>query len=91
MGPVTLPKGSEGSQTVLKARGPAGRDMAVVRGRTELSPAKKLASFMDNVLFPLPALPKREWVPPNASAIKALREARAANGTIHLVPKQTYF
>lgn len=60
--------------------------MAVVRGWTEPSPARKLGSFTDSVLFPLSALPKREWVPLNASAIKALGEERAAIGIIYLVP-----
>lgn len=53
--------------------------MAVVTGWIELSPTKRLGSFMDNVLFPLLALQKvREWVPLNALAIRALGEERAA-------------
>lgn len=47
--------------------------MAVVSGWTEPSPARELGFFKDNVLS-LSALAKREWIPPNASAVAALGE-----------------
>lgn len=71
---------------------PAGGNMAVVRGWTELSPSKRLGSFwtMCFALFQPFQKMKRAGATKHISK-KALGEEGAATGTLFLVPKQTCF